>query len=342
MRAVEIAAHGGPEVLKMTERPTPEPKAKEVRIAVRAAGMNHLDCWVRRGVEGHQFPLPIVPGCDGAGVIDALGAEVTGFELGDRVAIAPGFSCGVCSSCAAGEQHLCRWYGIYGETCDGTNADFVCIPTTNLLPMPDDMDFVTAAATPLVFLTAWHMVVGRCGVKAGDSVLVHAAGSGVSMAAIQIAKMLGARVFTTAGSDEKVARGVELGAEVGINYRTQDFLKEVRGLTGKRGVDVVVDHVGGANIGKSIRALAKGGRVVTCGATAGPELQSDLRLIFFKNLSILGSTMGGLGEMHEVWSHVCAGRLAPVVGEVLPLTEVAKGHELLEERAVFGKVVLEA
>ncbi|MCB9834360.1 MAG: zinc-binding dehydrogenase [Planctomycetes bacterium] len=341
MRAVEIAAHGGPEVLRFVERPVPEPKAGEVRIALRAAGMNHLDCWVRRGVEGHRFPLPIVPGCDGAGVVDALGAEATGVAVGDRVAIAPGFSCGHCRHCAAGEQQLCRHYGIFGETCDGTDADFICVPVANLLPMPAGMDFVAAAAAPLVFLTAWHMVVARCGVKAGDDVLVHAAGSGVSMAAIQIARMLGARVITTAGSDDKVARGLELGAEVGINYKTQDFLAEIRGLTGKRGVDVVVDHVGGENIGRSIRALAKGGRVVTCGATAGPELQADLRLIFFKNLAILGSTMGGLGEMHEVWGHVCAGRLKPVVGAVLPLAEVARGHELLENRAVFGKVVLE-
>ena len=206
--------------------------------------------------------------------------------------------------------------------------------------MPEHMNFVDAAAAPLVFLTAWHMVVKRCAVKAGDDVLVHAAGSGVSMAAIQIANMLRARVITTAGSDEKVQRGLELGAEIGINYQKENFGKKIREITAKRGVDVIVDHVGGANITASIRALAKGGRVVTCGATAGPKLESDLRLIFFKSLSILGSTMGGLGEMHDVWGHLCAGKLKPVIAEVLPLEDVAKGHALLETRAVFGKVVL--
>ncbi|MEZ6197741.1 MAG: zinc-binding dehydrogenase [Planctomycetota bacterium] len=341
MKAVTIRAHGGPEVLEIGERPTPEPGPDEVRIAVRAAGMNHLDCWVRRGVEGHAFPLPIIPGCDGAGVVDAVGTLVHNVAVGDRVAISPGFTDGTSAESLAGQHHLSRDYGIVGETRDGTDAEFVCVPARNLLPMPAEMDFPTAAATPLVFLTAWHMVVERCHVKAGDDVLVHAAGSGVSMAAIQIAKMHGARVITTAGSDEKVARGLELGADVGINYREKDFLREVKGLTGKRGVDIVVDHVGGENISRSIRALAKGGRVVTCGATAGPELVSDLRLIFFKSLSILGSTMGGMGEMIEVWRHVCAGRLRPVVAEVLPLDQVRRGHELLESRAVFGKVILE-
>ena len=340
MRAIEIREHGGPEVLKVVDREMPEPKANEVRIAIKASGMNHLDCWVRRGVDGHTFPLPIIPGCDGAGVIDALGDEVSGYSLGERVAMAPGFSCGTCDHCVAGDQQLCRWYGVFGETTDGTNAEYICVPARNLLPITEGMDFVTAAAAPLVFLTAWHMVVGRCGIKAGDDVLVHAAGSGVSMAAIQIAKMVGARVITTAGSPEKVQKGIELGADVGIDYKQQDFLKEVRGITGKRGVDIVVDHVGGETMSKSIRALAKGGRVVTCGATASPELKSDLRLVFFKNLSILGSTMGGLGEMRAVWGHICAGRLKPIVAEVLPLEDVGRGHELLENRAVFGKVVL--
>jgi NADPH:quinone reductase-like Zn-dependent oxidoreductase len=341
MKAVLIEEHGGYEVLQIKDRPAPEPRADEVRIAVRAAGMNHLDCWVRRGVEGHKFPLPIIPGCDGAGVIESVGSLVSGVAVGDHVAISPGFTDGRSRESLEGNHHLSRDYGIVGETRDGTDAELVCVPARNVLPMPEDMDFPTAAAAPLVFLTAWHMVVERCGIKPGDDVLVHAAGSGVSMAAIQIAKMFGARVVTTAGSDEKVRRGLELGADVGINYREQDFLREVKSITGKRGMDIIVDHVGGENIGRSIRALAKGGRVVTCGATAGPELVSDLRLIFFKSLSILGSTMGGMGEMHEVWSHICAGRLRPVVAEVLPLEDVRRGHELLESRAVFGKVILQ-
>ena len=340
MNAVQISQHGGPEVLEFVERDRPEPGPHQVRLQVKASALNHLDLWVRKGVEGHRFPLPIIPGCDMAGTVEALGEGVQGVALGDRVAVAPGFSCGACASCAAGKQNLCRRYGIFGETCDGSNAEYVCVPEANLLRMPESMSFETAASAPLVFLTAWHMVVDRCGIRAGDDVLVHAAGSGVSMAAIQIAKMHGARVFVTAGSDEKLEAARSLGAEVTINYREQDFLKEVRTLTGKRGLDIIVDHVGGENIQKSVRALAQGGRVVTCGATSGPELKSDLRLIFFKNLSILGSTMGGLGEMHDVWGHLCSGRLESIVAETLPLADVRRAHELLESRSVFGKVVL--
>lgn len=340
MKAIVIEEHGGPEVLRVAERPDPTPAPGHALVRIAAAGMNHLDLWVRRGVEGHQFPLPIIPGSDGAGVVESLGDGARGVAVGDRVAISPGFSCGVCPDCLAGRQNLCRHYGIFGETTDGTNTELLSVPVANLLPVPDDMELTHAAAAPLVFLTAWHMVVCRCGVKAGDDVLVHAAGSGVSMAAIQIAKMFHARVLVTAGSGSKVQAGLDLGADVGINYREEDFLKVVKNVTGRRGMDIIVDHVGGENISRSIRALARGGRVVSCGATAGPKLETDLRLVFFKNLSILGSTMGGLGEMRDVWSHITAGRLRPVVAEILALEDVARGHELLESRAVFGKVVL--
>lgn len=341
MKAVWIEEHGSTDVLQVIERDVPEPKPHEVRIAVRAAGLNHLDLWVRRGVEGHRFPLPLIPGCDMAGVIDAVGSHVVRAKEGDRVAVAPGHSCGVCDSCVGGRQNLCRHYGIFGETCDGSNAEYVCVPELNLLPMKDDMDFVEAAAAPLVFLTAWHMLVTRCGIRAGDDVLIHAAGSGVSMAAIQIARFVGARVITTAGSEEKLAKGLEIGAEFGINYHNENFGKRVREITGKRGVDIVVDHVGGDTISSSIRSLAAGGRLVTCGATSSPRLEADLRMIFFKNLSILGSTMGGTGDMRDVWSHILAGSLKPIVAEVLPLEEVRRAHTLLEERAIFGKVVLQ-
>ena len=340
MKAVVIGQHGGTDVLRIEERPTPEPSAAGVRVAIHAAGINHLDLWVRKGVEGHHFPLPMIPGSDGAGVVDAVGPEVTSVAVGDRVAIAPGYSCGVCAACLGGRQNLCRRYGIFGETRDGTNAEYVDVPEANLLPMPTEMSFVSGAAAPLVFLTAWHMLVDRCGVKVGDDVLIHAAGSGVSMAAIQIAKMHGARVIATAGSATKTTLALELGADHAIDYKEQDFGKVVKEITSRRGVDIAVDHVGGENISKTIRCLARGGRVVTCGATAGPELKADLRLVFFKNLTILGSTMGGTGEMHEVWSHIAAQRLKPVVAEVLGMDEVARGHELLESRSVFGKVVL--
>jgi len=341
MKAVWVSAHGGPDVLELVDRPRPNPGPGEVRIRVRAAALNHLDLWVRRGVQGHRFPLPLITGCDGAGEVEALGEGVLSIREGERVAIAPGISCGVCKACCSGRQNLCRFYGIFGETRDGTDAEWICIPEQNALLMPDDMSFVDAAATPLVFLTAWHMLKNRCALQPGETVLVHAAGSGVSMAAIQIARLLGARVLATAGRPEKLKMGLELGAEVVINYAEEDFVQSVRDVTSKRGVDVVVDHVGAENISKSLRCLAKGGRVVTCGATAGPKLESDLRLIFFKSLSLLGSTMGGLGDMRDVWDLVAAGRMRPVVAEVMPLEDVRRAHELLESRAVFGKVVLE-
>lgn len=341
MKAVWIAEHGSTDVLQIIDRDVPEPSPNEVRLAVRAAGLNHLDLWVRRGVPGHRFPLPLIPGCDMAGVVDAIGSHVRSASVGDRVAVAPGHSCGVCEPCVDGRQNLCRQYGIFGETCNGSNAEYVCVPESNLLPMPDSMDFVQAAAAPLVFLTAWHMLVDRCGIKAGDDVLIHAAGSGVSMAAIQIARFHGARVITTASQPEKLAGGLALGAEFAINYNEERFSKRVREITNKRGVDIVVDHVGGDTIGSSLKCLAAGGRLVTCGATSSPVLEADLRLIFFKNLSILGSTMGGLGEMRTVWKHVSSGALAPIVAEVLRMDEVQRAHTLLEERAVFGKVVLQ-
>lgn len=340
MRAVYVTRHGGPEVLDIVDRPMPVPRPGEVRLRVRAASINHLDIWVRKGVEGHTFPLPLIPGCDMAGEVDLLGDGVQNVKVGDRVAVAPGHSCGACRFCADGKQNLCRKYGIFGETCDGGDAEFAVVPAINLLPMPANLDFATAAAAPLVSLTAWHMLVDRCGIRPGDDVLVHAAGSGVSTAAIQIAKMYGARVITTVGSDEKAASAKAIGADHVINYKTQDFGKEVRALTDKRGCDIIVDHVGGETMTKSIRSLAAGGRVVTCGATSSPKLESDLRLVFFKNLSILGSTMGGLGEMHEVWRHVCSGRLKPIVAHRLPLADVREAHALVEGRKVFGKVVL--
>jgi NADPH:quinone reductase-like Zn-dependent oxidoreductase len=340
VRAVVVREHGGPEVLRLEEREAPEPGPKEVRLAVRAVGLNHLDLWVRKGVPGHTFPLPIVPGCDVAGVIDAVGPGVAGLASGDRVVVGPGVSCGVCMACRSGREPLCRAYGILGETRDGGCADFMVLPAQNVFPIPEGLDFASAAAVPLVFLTAWHMLVERAGVRAGDLVLIHAAGSGVSSAAIQIARMFGARVFATAGSDEKCERAIELGAEEACHYREKDFTAEVRRFTAKRGIDIAVDHVGQDTFDRTLRCLAKGGRYVTCGATSGYELRTDFRLVFFKSLSILGSTMGGSHELLEVLGHVAAGRLRPVLDRTFPLEEVAAAHRHLEARSGFGKTVL--
>lgn len=340
MRAVVIREHGGPDVLTFEDRPVPEPGAGQIRIRVRAIGLNHLDLWVRNGVPGHTFPLPIVPGCDAAGVVDALGPGASGVAVGDEVVLAPGVSCGRCPACRAGEDALCRTFGILGESRDGGCQEYVVVGDDGCFPKPQGLDWAQAAAVPLTFLTAWHMLKARARVQPGERVVVHAAGSGVSVAAIQIAAFLGARVFTTAGSDEKCAKGRALGAEEAVNYRTKDFAAEVKRWTGGRGVDVVVDHIGADTFERSMRCLARGGRYVTCGATSGYELKTDFRPVFFKSLSILGSTMGGSHELATVLSLVAAGRLRPVVDRVFPFEQIASAHRYLESREAFGKVVL--
>jgi len=341
MQVVRIREHGGLDKLRFEEAPVPAPGPGEVRVAVRAAGLNHLDTWVRRGVPGHVFPLPLIPGCDGAGVVDAVGAGVTSVKAGDRVVLAPGHACGACRACAAGRDHLCRAYGIFGETRDGTCASAVVAPERNVLPLPPSVSFEVAAAFPLVYLTAWHMLVARAEFRPGETILVHAAGAGVSTAAIQIAKLLGAgRVIATTSTPEKAARARAIGADDVIDYAREDFTARVRELTGRAGVDVVIDHVGAATFAGSLKVLAKGGRVVTCGATSGPRVEIHMNLVFFKSLSILGSTMGSRGEVYELLEHVAAGRLSPVVDSVLPLAQVAQAHRRLEDRDVFGKIVL--
>jgi NADPH:quinone reductase-like Zn-dependent oxidoreductase len=340
MRALYVEEHGGPEVLKFGERPVPGIRGDEVLVKVRAAGMNHLDIWVRRGVEGHAFPLPMILGCDGAGEIAQVGDLVSGVAEGDRVAISPGFTSVATEESLGGNHHLDHRYGIFGETRDGTCAEYVSVPAANLLSMPEDMTFEDAAAIPLAALTAHHMIADRARVRPGMDVLIHAAGSGVSIYAIQIARLYGARVFATSSSDDKLERARMLGAEVLINYAQEGWVKRVKEATDRRGVDVVIDHVGEATFTGSLRSLARGGSIVTCGATSGPKLEVDLRLIFFKSLSILGSTMGGMGEMLQVWRLACRGQIRPVVDRVLPLSEAATGHRALEERAAFGKVIL--
>jgi NADPH:quinone reductase-like Zn-dependent oxidoreductase len=340
MRAVVIRRHGGLEALNLEEAPDPRPGPTEALVEVRACGVNHLDLWVRRGVPGHTFPLPIIPGCDVAGVVREVGEAVRGVDPGTEVVALPGIGCGACRACSLGNDHLCRDYGILGETRDGGYAPLVVLPGVNLLPLPAGLGFERAAAFPLAFLTAWHMLVARAELRPGDAVLVHAAGSGVGSAAVQIARLLGARVIATAGSDAKLARARELGADETINYRTADFAHEVARLTGKRGVDVVVEHVGEATWEGSLRCLAKGGRLVTCGATSGPRGEVHLPRLFFKSLSILGSTMGSRGELHRIVQLVGEGKLRPVVDRVLPLSEVREAHRVLEDREQFGKVVL--
>jgi NADPH:quinone reductase-like Zn-dependent oxidoreductase len=324
----------------MEDRPEPSPGLREARVRVRAVALNHLDLWVRNGVPGHTFPLPIVPGCDVSGIVDAVGPDARGVAVGDEVVVAPGVSCGACLPCRTGRDPLCASYGILGESQDGGCQEALVVPDVSLFPKPEGLSFTDAAAVPLTFLTAWHMLVARAQVAPGERVLVHAAASGVSSAAIQIAVFLGAHVIATAGSDAKCAAALALGAAAAINYRTSDFAKEARRFGGGAGVDVVVDHVGAATLEPSIRCLAKGGRYVTCGATSGFELATDFRRIYFKSLSILGSTMGARHELAIVLDLVGQRRLRPIVDRVFPWTEIAEAHRHLESRAAIGKVVL--
>jgi len=340
MKAIVIREHGGFDKLELTDVPDPKPKPGEALVRVRAVALNHLDLWVRRGVPGHKFPLPMIPGSEVAGIVEHVSPD-SGWKAGDEVVVAPGYSCGMCVACLSGNDQLCQRYGMFGETTSGGAAELIAVPIRNLIRKPASLSFVEAAAIPLDMLTAWHMLIARAQLRPGETVLVHAGGSGIGSAAIQIAKLWGATVYATAGSAEKAAGAKKLGADETIEYRTNDFLSEVRRLTGKRGVDIVVEHVGAETFDRSIRSLARGGRLVTCGATTGAEVTINLRLIFFKLLSILGSTMGSLAELHEIMKHVEAGRLRPVVDRVLPLRDVAEGHRVLEAREAFGKVVLE-
>jgi len=330
MNAIVLREHGGPEVLHAEEIPTPEPGPGEVRVRVRAVALNHLDLWVRRGGPAFKLEYP-----------HRLGSDIVGeLDDGKKVVVQPGLSCGKCAACLGGHDNLCRWYRILGENAQGGYAEYIVVPEANLAPYPERLDWAHAAAGILTMLTAWQMVVHKARVQPGDTVLVQGAGSGVGVAAIQIAKLYGARVIATAGSDEKVARAKALGADHGVNYATSDFVAEAKKLTDKRGVDAVIEHVGGEVFAGSIRAVRAGGRVVTCGATAGFHPAIDLRHIFFRQVEVLGSTMGSKADLLAVLGHVAAGRLEPVVHEVLPLARAADGHRILEERRAFGKVVL--
>jgi len=340
MEAVVLREHGGPDVLRLERIPRPEPGPGEVRVRVAAVALNHMDLWVRKGGPAFHLEYPHRLGCDVAGVVDAVGAGVDAALVGTRTVVNPGLSCGHCAACLGGADNLCRQYRILGENTQGGYAQYLVIPRVNLAPYPGALSFPEAAASLLPFLTAWQMLVRKARVEPGQLVLVHGAGSGVGVAAIQIARLFNARVIATAGADDKLARARELGAEHGINYRTQDFVAEVRKLTDKRGVDVVFEHVGGETFASSIKATRNGGRIVTCGATSGFTPQIDLRHVFFRQIEILGSTMGSKGDLFTVLGHVAAGRLRPVVHATLPLAEAPRAHAILEGREAFGRVVL--
>lgn len=338
MKAVRIHEFGGPEVLRYEDVSDPQPRKDQVLIRVKACALNHLDVWVRKGLPG--VSLPHILGSDIAGEIVAVGDYLTGFTPGQRVLLAPMHFCNRCARCVAGLQNQCREFTVLGNGVDGGYCELIAVPAVNVIPIPDSLDFDQAASLPLVFLTAWHMLVGRAGIRLGQTVLVLGAGSGVGIAAIQIAKMFHARVITTAGDEKKLEKARALGADYGINHYQQKISQEVRKITNKEGVDIVVEHVGVATWEESMKSLKPGGAIVTCGATTGPNVAFDLRFLFSRQLSMLGSYMGTMGELHDVLSHVFAGRLKPVVDRTFPLKEARAAHEYLEASQMFGKVVL--
>jgi NADPH:quinone reductase-like Zn-dependent oxidoreductase len=345
VKAVRFHDFGGREVLRYEEAPAPAPGPDEVLVNLKAAALNHLDVWVRSGSRERNIPLPHIPGSDGSGLISQTGSAVDWLKPGDRVLISPGLSCGRCEMCLAGRDNLCRTYRVLGVKEDGTYAEVVKIPAVNCLPIPEGLEFTEAAAIPLVFLTAWHMLVTLARIRPGENVLIHGAGSGVGSAGIQIAKLFGARVITTAGSDEKLQKARTLGANDLINYREGDFPESVRRLTDKRGVDIVFDHIGGDVLEKSIPVLAKAGRLVTCGATTDYMATLDIRYVYTRQQTILGSWMGGKAELIDVLKFFEGGkekrRLHPVIDSVFPLAQASEAQQRMEERKNFGKIVLE-
>jgi NADPH:quinone reductase-like Zn-dependent oxidoreductase len=340
MKAIVFHQHGGPEVLRYTEVPDPHISPTEVLLRVKACALNHLDLWVRRGLPGIAIPFPHIPGTDISGEVVKVGEMVTRVRVGQKAVLSPGLSCGHCDACRAGTDQMCRQYTLFGYMVDGGCADYVRSPEVNVMPYPGDLSFEEAAAVPLVFLTAWHMLVSRAQLRPGEDVLVLGAGSGVGSAAIQIAKLIGAQVIATAGSDEKLKKAGELGADHVINHGNQDIAAEVKRITDRKGVEVVFEHVGTATWDKSIKSLAVGGRLVTCGATTGYAAQLDIRYLFSRHLTLLGSYMGSRTELQQVLKLVGARRLKPVVDRVLPLAQCAQAHELMESRQQFGKIVL--
>lgn len=339
IRRIRLHEHGGPDVLRYETAPLAEPGPGQVRVRIEAIALNHLDLWVRRGIPGAKFPLPLVVGSDGAGRVDALGAGVDGLTLGQRVCVLPGIGCGGCVACLGGRDNECPHYKILGESVDGTAAEAIVIPASNVMPAPENLDAAQAASFGLTFLTAWNMLVHKARVQPSQRVLIHAAASGVSAAAIQIARQMGALVAATASSPEKRALATRLGADAVLPSREAAWFEQARKFA-PLGFDVVFDHVGTDTFAPSLRLLRKGGRYVFCGATSGFELETDFRVVFFKNLEILGSTMGRKADLHSIAALFASGRLVPNVDRVLAFEALPEAHRQLEQRRVLGKIVV--
>ena len=340
MKSLRVHEHGGTEKIVIDEIPEPAPKANEALVNIAATSVNHLDIWVRGGMRNVSLPLPMVLGSDGAGIVAEVGSDITDLKVGDRVLISPATSCGRCEECLSGHDNLCREYKILGEHCDGTDAELVAARRDNIVKLPDGVSFEEAAASSLVFITAYQMLVEKVKVQPLDYVLVMGASSGVGTAAIQIAKLHNARVIAVVGSPEKLEKAMAMGADEVINYSTEKISDGVRRLTGKRGVDVVFEHTGQATWSDSILSAKRGGRIVTCGATTGPEVVTDLRYVFSRQITICGSTMGSKSLLLTMLDLMSRKKFKAVIDRKMPFTEVRKAHEIIEARKHFGKIVL--
>jgi 2-desacetyl-2-hydroxyethyl bacteriochlorophyllide A dehydrogenase len=340
MKAVIFKEHGGPEKLLYEEVPDPQIKPDEVLVRVKACALNHLDIWVRQGMPAYTIALPHISGSDVAGQIEKIGGEVKGLKVGQKVFVSPGLNCGACEQCRAGHDNLCSSFGVLGAKTDGGYAEFVAVPGRNVLPIPGTLSFEQAAAFPLVSVTAWHMVMTLARLHKGETALIMGAGSGVGSMAIQIAKHAGAKVITTVGSKDKVKKALVIGADEVINHETEDVLKRVLELTGGYGVDVVIEHIGPQVWDQCLKSLAKGGRLITCGATTGGEAKIDLRHLFSRSLTLKGSYMGTKDELVEAARLVGAGKLKPVIDQVYPLKDARAAQEQMLSRKFFGKIVL--
>lgn len=340
MKAIVFKEHGGPEKLSYEDMPRPVIGAEEVLVRVKACALNHLDIWIRQGNPAYQMPLPHISGSDIAGVVEEVGGDATGVNVGDRVFVSPGLSCWRCEFCLAGRDNFCRTYSLIGAMTHGGYAEYVTVPFRNVLPIPENLSFEQAASFPLVSVTASHMLFERARLQHGETVLVMGGGSGVGSMAVQLAKLAGARVMTTVGSDEKIPKAVVLGADAVINHTNEHVAERVKLLTEGKGVDVVIEHIGPQVWETCLQALSKGGRLVTCGATTGAEVKLDLRAAFSRQLTIKGSYMGTRAELVKAAELMGQKRLIPVVDRTFPLKEAKAAQELMLSRKFFGKIVL--
>ncbi len=340
MKAVLFRAHGGPEKLSYEDLPIPTVGSEDVLVRVKACALNHLDIWIRQGIPAYPIPLPHVSGCDAAGIVEEVGNQVDVVTVGQRVFLSPGISCWKCEQCLAGRDNLCRSYGLVGAMTHGGYAEYVKVPFRNVLPVPEHLTFEQAAAFPLVSVTASHMLFALAGLQHGETVLIMGAGSGVGMMAVQMAKLAGARVMTTVGSDDKIPKAVALGADAVINHAKEKVDERVKLLTEGRGVDVVIEHIGPEVWDTCLHSLRKGGRLITCGATTGAEVKLDLRSVYSRQLTIKGSYMGTRAELVKATELMGQGRLVSVIDRTYPLQDARAAQELMLSRRFFGKIVL--